>query len=527
MKSFTLLFFVISLNALAQKIELLNYKNAVDTLFFVDKTKGLEISNKGLELAFIEKDTFYITYFLDQSGELNRMAGNYNLAIKQLQNCLNYKVGWKNLKDLSLTYNNLGKAFNQKGMQEKALFNFIEALKLMEIDSNLIGQAFYLNNIGTVCDLQHDYSKALKYYKQSLDIKNVLKDSNGIAASSTNVGVTYYNLNQFKKAIPYHLEAYNIYKNRNNVTKTARTLSNLGKCYAELLNFKKSQDYYSKVLVLENKIEDELLKITFYNNYGELFLKLNQLDSAAFYNAKSYKLSKNTKSYKGLMNASQLQSLIFEKQGDYKKALIEERLHVKYSDSLVNETTINAVAEMESKYNITKKEKEIQAQQFELEKQKLKEEKATTQKQLFLALLIGAIILIGLLYYYYVKKKQVNTLLLTQNNLIKDKNDNLEKLKHELMTELNDKTEILEKVFTKNQSKNLPPELLSLSKREMEVLSCLALGCTDQEISDKLFVSKSTTKTHLRRIYSKLLVKGRAGAVAKAHKYEIIGNTAA
>ena len=69
--------------------------------------------------------------------------------------------------------------------------------------------------------------------------------------------------------------------------------------------------------------------------------------------------------------------------------------------------------------------------------------------------------------------------------------------------------------------------MLSLSKREMEVLACLALGNTDQEIADKLFISKSTAKTHLRRIYSKLLVNGRAGAVAIAHKYDIIGNIAA
>lgn len=61
----------------------------------------------------------------------------------------------------------------------------------------------------------------------------------------------------------------------------------------------------------------------------------------------------------------------------------------------------------------------------------------------------------------------------------------------------------------------------------MEVLACLALGNTDQEIADKLFISKSTAKTHLRRIYSKLLVNGRAGAVAIAHKYDIIGNIAA
>ena len=57
----------------------------------------------------------------------------------------------------------------------------------------------------------------------------------------------------------------------------------------------------------------------------------------------------------------------------------------------------------------------------------------------------------------------------------------------------------------------------------MEVLSYLALGWTDEQLAEKLFVSKSTIKTHLRRIYSKLLVRGRAEAVAIAHKHNIVG----
>lgn len=524
MKRIILLLLIVSPLVRAQSNEILELKEAVDTLFFSDKEKGLELSNRGLELAYTQNDTFYITYFLDQSGELNRMDGNYDLALTQLHECLNYKVGWEDLKDLSLTYNNLGKTYTQKGNHELALFNFIEALKLMEEDENLIGQAFYLNNIGAVCDLQHDYTKALDYYKQSLKIKTILKDSSGIAASSTNVGITYFNLNEFQKSIVYHKKAFDIYNEQGNPTKIARTLSNLGKAYAELRDYNIAKSYFSQVLLIEESIEDEALKVTFYNSYAELFLKMNELDSANYYNAKGYTLSAEIKSYKGLMNSSHLQSLIYEQMGLFEKALEEQRLYSTYSDTLVNEATIFAIADMESKYNLTRKEKEIQKQKFEIQKQSLEHEKEITQKKYYLAMLVAAIILIGLLYYYYVKKKQINSLLRTQNNIVKNKNGNLEHIKQELLVELNDKKEILEKVFTKNKTNDLPPELLSLSKREMEVLACLALGSTDQEISDKLFISKSTTKTHLRRIYSKLLVNGRAGAVAIAHKYRIIGN---
>ena len=58
----------------------------------------------------------------------------------------------------------------------------------------------------------------------------------------------------------------------------------------------------------------------------------------------------------------------------------------------------------------------------------------------------------------------------------------------------------------------------------MEVLSHLALGWSDEQLAEKLFISKATVKTHLRRIYSKLSVRGSAQAVSSANKYNLIGN---
>jgi len=61
-----------------------------------------------------------------------------------------------------------------------------------------------------------------------------------------------------------------------------------------------------------------------------------------------------------------------------------------------------------------------------------------------------------------------------------------------------------------------------LSSREKEVLAMLALGLSNQEIADKLFVSLNTVKTHLSNIYMKLDVKRRTQAVKKGKELQII-----
>jgi LuxR family maltose regulon positive regulatory protein len=56
----------------------------------------------------------------------------------------------------------------------------------------------------------------------------------------------------------------------------------------------------------------------------------------------------------------------------------------------------------------------------------------------------------------------------------------------------------------------------ALSSREMAVLQLIAQGCSNQEISDCLFISLHTVKTHARHINSKLGVGRRTQAVARA-----------
>ena len=62
----------------------------------------------------------------------------------------------------------------------------------------------------------------------------------------------------------------------------------------------------------------------------------------------------------------------------------------------------------------------------------------------------------------------------------------------------------------------------ALSAREGEILAQLALGLGNREIARALFISEATVKTHLGRIYGKLGVDTRAGAVAVAKERRLL-----
>jgi NarL family two-component system response regulator LiaR len=63
---------------------------------------------------------------------------------------------------------------------------------------------------------------------------------------------------------------------------------------------------------------------------------------------------------------------------------------------------------------------------------------------------------------------------------------------------------------------------LEISKRELEVLSLMAEGHSNQEIASKLFISLSTVKTHNQNLFEKLDVKRRTQASEKARRLGLI-----
>lgn len=69
----------------------------------------------------------------------------------------------------------------------------------------------------------------------------------------------------------------------------------------------------------------------------------------------------------------------------------------------------------------------------------------------------------------------------------------------------------------------MPAELSVLSPREQDVFLAMATGMTNAEISERLFLSPATVKSHINKIFSKLKLRDRVHAVILAHRLKITG----
>jgi DNA-binding NarL/FixJ family response regulator len=76
--------------------------------------------------------------------------------------------------------------------------------------------------------------------------------------------------------------------------------------------------------------------------------------------------------------------------------------------------------------------------------------------------------------------------------------------------------------FAQTHAAAPPPEVESLTGRELDVLRLVARGLTNAEIAQELIVSEHTVKSHVARILQKLNLRDRTQAVIAAYESGLI-----
>jgi DNA-binding NarL/FixJ family response regulator len=96
----------------------------------------------------------------------------------------------------------------------------------------------------------------------------------------------------------------------------------------------------------------------------------------------------------------------------------------------------------------------------------------------------------------------------------------LEQSKKAYITDLNSRTHVVIDGLSPQESHTLESD--PLTTREFDVLNLIVDGCSNKEISEKLYITVGTVKTHVRNILNKLCVSDRTQIAVRALRAGLI-----
>ncbi|MES2566929.1 MAG: sensor histidine kinase [Bacteroidota bacterium] len=385
-----------------------NKVNALNNLFteyrYTDEKLATKYVNQAIDFSFKTKLTKGYALALYNKGVFDSEHGNFDSSDIYIKKSL---IQYQKINSQSgIAACKMAFGFNMYDQSKftQALDYFIEAAKLKEVINDLNGQAAAHIWIGNVYNNGLNKPKlALPYYEKALAIQENIKDENGMAFTYNNIGNVHYFLQQYPDALKNYLKSAELKEKLNNKKGLSASYDNIGNVYFDLLEYAKAEGYYSKALKIREEFGDKKGMNTSYVNIGNLYFKQKKYKEAIEIHSKALASAKEINNKETMKEASNSLSASYEALGDFKKAFEYSKYSSLIKDSILNSTFTEQISEMQTKYDVEKKDLEIAKNKADL---KVKEEKEFIKSIIAIAIfaLLIALFFVGFLFY---RKKQI------------------------------------------------------------------------------------------------------------------------
>jgi tetratricopeptide (TPR) repeat protein len=498
-----------------------DYKLAVISNFL-----GLQFQRESnLDSAFI-CHTNALNYALDVSDNNQEIGVSYNkIGIiyyyrSELDSAIIFfekSIPFYREKSLKAnSYNNLAVMNKYNSNPDVAIEKYLLSYDIYKELKDTAKQVYLLSNIGALYNDLSIFDKAKEYFDKGILLAKLSKNKEEEINCKANLGKTFADTKNHKEAIPILKEVIAYYKDTEDYQFLIINKNNLASCYDEQGKKEVALKIYLEILDLvdatgiENGKEAILINIgTSYQELGEFRKALDYLNKALIFSKKNSLVLRFEPIYKGL-------SSVYQSMNNIDSSLYYKNLQIALRDSLDNVEREKKMMELEAEHQNKELNSDLRLKQSELDE--TEKRRALISKSLTYSLIIILITVFGVFIFYnrYKKKKLLSEELGRRN--LKNRSD-IQSLESTLGTK-NEEIEILSNLKEKGKLP-YPKGLDVLTEREQEVLIGVQEGLKDQEIAEKLFISITTVRTHLRKAYSKIDARNRAEAIQFISKFEI------
>ncbi len=390
-------------------------KNLTDSAFYYFNT-AKTIADK-------IKDDEIKTVSLLNLGALNaNQLKKYTIAEEYTINALDIANQLNSKKLEAQAYFNLGiirKNINDEIVAESY---FLKSLDYFIENNYIQKQINVYNSLGSIFYEVKNYKKSKRYFNKLLSLSIKTNNLKGKAAAYHNIGSIFRKNNSIDSAIICYQNAALINKESNNLFWLSNNYAELALCLSKKKDFKMAYQYIFQSLHIDMLREDSSDIMQCYNIIAQIHFDNNLLDSAVIYFNKSNAIAIKINDVETLSENYLFLSQVYDRKFDNNKAFYFLKKYNILNDSLISIENTKMVEELEIKYNVEKKDLEIENNKSLIANLETKNK----IRQIRIALLIGlliTIVIISLMIYRYISirnKRRTEKLFFDKQMLEKD-----------------------------------------------------------------------------------------------------------
>ena len=214
---------------------------------------------------------------------------NSDSSLFYIKKAFDLSVKLKYVKGEADASYNYGTFYKRNSNIDSSLFWFENAFIKQSAYKDTIEISRALSAIGSIYSEKSDYTNAIKYFKKSLSFRKLTNDKKGIGIILFNIGNAYYSVKNYKIALENVTKAIDIFTEIDYKSGLASCLNFIGILYADWGNNDLALKSFTDALKIE---ENKVTQIDLYNNIGNVYVNLQNFDTAFSKYSKAYLLSK-------------------------------------------------------------------------------------------------------------------------------------------------------------------------------------------------------------------------------------------
>lgn len=378
-----------------------------------DIVKSLEFANKELQLAQKMNRNADVAQAESDIGSIYNRKSSFDTALIHYKKALAIREELKQDVKVAGIYSNIATVLMRQSKFEEALAINFKSLKIFEKIGDEVKQAISLGNIGNLYYELEQNIPAEKFFRKALTLAkktnhlitqgNSLVNIGGIKFEEAVKNDIVVNPTLLDSALVYFLEAEKKLIEVNAVFNLAAAYNNIGRIYSIKKEYNNALLFYEKSLKARITLGDNFGIGLSYLNLAEAEKQLGNHIKSIEYLEKASDIFLSLKNYINLKQAYGKLAEAHEQSKNYVASLKYYQLFSSYKDSVYNEENAKQMAEMHTKYDVEKKDLEIEKHKAELETK----EKQAVIKNILIACSVGFSILIILAGGLFFRKKQV------------------------------------------------------------------------------------------------------------------------